>query len=174
VASRSAVRASTVLPDSDLNHQSDPQVDRQVDQLIAFVTALHPSLPPGSESDNPDLRPYVPSRYRVCVTGVGQGGPEALSDAARVLRQRLPSELARLLAGVRTDPLSPEFACDALTMEETRELVERLATVEGAEPIGFDPGFVLAPRGAVAEDVGIVFSPILPHGQVPGMYMGEG
>jgi hypothetical protein len=166
---------STVLPDSDLNYQSDPEVDRQVDQLIASVTALDPSLPPGSESDDPDLRPYVPSRYRVCVTGVGQGAPEALSDAARVLRRRLPSELARLLAGVRTDPLSPEFACDALTMEEARELVDGLATVEDAEPIGtFDPGFLLAPRGAVAEEVGIVFSPILPHGQVSGTYMGEG
>ena len=109
----------------------------------------------------------MPSRYGVCVYGVGEHAPDPLPNAPTVLRQRLPKELARLLAGVLAgvNPDFAEYACDQLAPEEARELGQGLAAEEDVElPSEFGSSFVLLPRGAVQEETAIELSAILPDG----------
>lgn len=166
---------STELPDPGLDRRHDAAIDRRVEALIDTVTSLSPSLPPGTDSPDPDLTPYVPTHYRVCVMRPTEHAPSPLPDAARVLRQRLPRELARLLAGVRpgVEPLSASLACDRLTTDATRRLAAGLIAepdVEVAPDSGL--GFSLPPRGAVHEAIYLTIAPILPHGETPGTSLG--
>lgn len=167
---------STEVPDPGAVRRYDDAVNDRVDQLVAEVMSLRPSLVSGSGTDQPAPQPYVPDRYRVCVVGAGEHAPTPVPDAPSVLHRRLPRELARLLAGVRTgvEPTSSAFACDRLTMDDTRTLVQGLVDEPGIElPVGSEGlTFAVSPRGPVREEVFLLLTPILPHGEAPGTYLG--
>jgi hypothetical protein len=85
---------------------ADVEVDRAVDRLVEFVVDLQESLPPSAWEDE-TIRPYVPSRYRVCVKGdVKSLAPLLPAATVRMLDNTFCHELAIADARVLADDLS--------------------------------------------------------------------
>jgi hypothetical protein len=85
---------------------ADPEVDRAVEHLVEYVTDLPASLPASAWEDE-TIRPYVPSRYRVCVKGdVESLAPLLPAATVRMLDNTFCHELATADARQLADDLS--------------------------------------------------------------------
>lgn len=105
-----------------VSNQEDPEVDRRVDRLLAYVLQIESRLPASAWAVR-DWIPFVPSRYLLCVSGRRDenDGPRPVPDAATTFRQHLPAPIARLLA--RSNDTGN---CPAITFERAREVAEAL------------------------------------------------
>lgn len=85
---------------------SNPEVDRAVKRLVEYVTDLPSSLPASAWEDE-TIRPYVPSRYRVCVKGdLDVLAPLLPAATMRMLENTFCHELAIVDARQLADDLS--------------------------------------------------------------------
>jgi hypothetical protein len=136
-------------------------------QLDARLEDLTSWLPADAWAD-PELRPYVPSRYRVCYEAEpGVGLDRVLSSLPEGIEHRLrPLERTH----ERIDRYGPygtgfEIWCSTVTTEQAREL-GRLLEDAGVRLIdgGSAPVYQTSERATSEPRVGISFSPVLPDG----------
>jgi len=140
-----------------------PEQVRALEQLDARLEDLTSWLP-ASAWEDPELRPYVPSRYQVCYMGRNEplGRPRILD-----LLPKPAGDLLRTLPTTQSYPngfrASHPFWCSVVSTEQARELA---AVIEGALGLRHHPevlSYAYSPAGQSAEVVGIDFEPALPH-----------
>ena len=138
----------------------DPELDGKVGHLIDFVSDLASSLPSSAWAD-PEVREYVPSKYRLEVWDEGAVN-KAVPDVSAVLRLWLPTPLVERIAAqgwVHT----PWGESVDISLADARELAEGLANA----------GLWTVPRSPVPQlrlplsDTNVMLIPFMPDGALP-------
>jgi len=139
----------------------DPQANPNVESLFNFVTHLDSSLSPSAWQDR-NIKSYVPSHYRACVSELGTTlGP--VPDLSVALAQHLPAATAQLLTGSQ---LIPGFGhCTDLTAADARSVAEGLFNAGiGHNPNVPWPQYQSDVTDGTPPTIGINVEPLLPDG----------
>ena len=139
----------------------DPQANPNVESLFNFVTHLDSSLSPSAWQDR-NIKSYVPSHYRACVSELGTT-LRPVPDLSVALAQHLPAATAQLLAGSQ---LIPGFGhCTDLTAADARSLAEGLFNAGiGHNPSVPWPQYRSDVTDGTPPTIDIDVEPLLPDG----------
>jgi hypothetical protein len=149
-----------------------PEVDREIDRLLQYVTTLESSLPPSAWDDR-EISAYVPTRYRVCAYSGSDAVDvpyQALRDPSGVLSEMLPAPVAELLGGIPAAPSDDDGfpgTCTELTTEDTRALVAGLADAGVTYSWQIPRLHYGAHSSLLSSSVYIDVAPVLPDGEPP-------
>jgi hypothetical protein len=163
--------SSDLPPSPNPDTPVDPDLDRRLDHLIEYITNVDSSVPPSGWADR-EVRPYVPSKYRLRVWTEGAVN-QAVPDVSALMAQLLPTPLVERLDAQGWMHTPWEDSVD-LTLAAARELALAFAAADAQLYYSWPTFLVIHPRPNVpiSTRYSLGLETLLPDGNPPFMAPG--